>query len=291
MVLVLVALLSFFLLVGRLLDLLRPRRLYAQLVEGGGRAVADVYPGSSAVKQTPSEPLPPATETVAYDGPSGVISALDRSRLVLAATAAETTIELLWAVGSAVHPGAPLYRIRGAASHVSHDLLVRSVIVSEERTITQDPAFAIRTIVDIAIRALSPAVNDPTTAVQALDALESLLQTVAGRDLEGGRLFDARGELRVVYPVAGWQELVRLAFTEIRRYGADSPQVARRLRSLLDSLLERTSADRHAAVEEQLALLDSALLRAYEDPEERALAATPDHLGLGGPEPAGDPSA
>ena len=118
------------------------------------------------------------------------------------------------------------------------------MILAEERTITQDPAFALRAIVDIALRALSPAVNDPTTAVQALDGIDTLLMEFAARDLERGRITGEDGALRLVYPNMVWADLLDLSLTEIRHYGADTPQIARRMRALLLGLAEQAPAAR-----------------------------------------------
>jgi uncharacterized membrane protein len=283
--LVIVAVVVFFTLAARLLDLLRPRRLYARLVHAGERAIADVYPDD--VREARAEPpvLAEPVAVVEHDGDGGVISAIDRDRLVAAAVRADAVVEVTVPVGGYVRPGAPLFRVHGAGAPVAAADMERSMLLAEERSITQDPSFAIRTIVDIAIRALSPAVNDPTTAVQAVDALESLLHTLARRDLDVGRLHDADGTLRVLHPVADWDELLALALTELRRYGADAPQVSRRMRSLLLGLLEAAPPVHRAAVEEQLALLDVAIGNAYDDPAELAFAAAPDHLGLGGAAP------
>ena len=139
-----------------------------------------------------------------------------------------------------------------------------------------------RAIVDIALRALSPAVNDPTTAVQVLDALDVLLLDLAPRDLDRRHITDEAGRLRLVYPNPGWQELLELALTEIRHYGADTPQIARRMRALLLELAEHTPEIRHAALAEHLARLDGAVAAAYRDPVERASAQVADRMGLGG---------
>jgi uncharacterized membrane protein len=274
--LVLVAVIGFFGLTATLLDLLRPRLLFAQLVDAGERAIAEVYPREVDGAPNAPEPMPPVSTVIPHHGPTGLISALDRARLAEAAATAGAVVEVVRPIGGFVHPGVPMFRVRGEGPPIAP---------RDERTITQDPAFAIRTIVDIALRALSPAVNDPTTAVQALDALEELLHLLARRDLEGGRIHSADGALRVVYPVAGWEELLGLALTEVRRYGASAPQVARRMRALLDDLVDLTPAARHGALERHLALLDAAIERAYDDPAERAVAATPDRLGLGGSAP------
>jgi uncharacterized membrane protein len=95
---------------------------------------------------------------------------------------------------------------------------------------------AIRLLVDIAIRALSPAVNDPTTAVQALDQIEDLLRRLGCRQLEAGYALDAAGKIRVIFPVPTWQDYLALAFDEIRQFGAASIQVDRRLRTALIGL-------------------------------------------------------
>jgi uncharacterized membrane protein len=180
-----------------------------------------------------------------------------------------------------VPAGADLFAIRGAAEQVDRVELRKGVILAEERTITQDPAFALRAIVDIALRALSPAVNDPTTAVQALDGIDTLLMELAARDLERGRITSEDGALRLVYPNMVWEDLLDLSLTEIRHYGADTPQIARRLRALLLGLTEHAPAARRRGLDDHLARLDAAVRAAYPDAGERAYAEIPDHLGIG----------
>ena len=283
-VLLVVAVLAFFTLVARLLDLLRPRRLYARLLAGCEGAIDQVYPlpFDPAAASPPS--LAEVTQTVEYDGGGGVVSALDRGRLVGAAQQADAVVESVLAVGGYAWPGAPLVRVRGGGgAAVSENELRRSIIVAEERTLVQDPAFAIRAIVDISVRALSPATNDPTTGTQALDTLESILHTLAERHLGTGYVYDTDGALRLVYHAPDWQDLLELSLTEIRSYGASSHQLARRLRALLEGLQRAVPQQRRPAVDAQVALLDAAVARAYDDPAERALASQADHVGLGGP--------
>jgi len=281
------AVLAFFTLVARLLDLLRPRRLYDQLREGCERAIDQVYPRPfDDAAADPATALAPPGDAISFHGRSGVLSALDRVALVELARASGTTVEVLLPVGSYVHHGAPLFRLRGDTSaEPPHWALERAAIVAEERTLTQDPAFAIRAIVDIAIRALSPAVNDPTTAVQGLDVLEAILQLLARRDLGAGLVDDGDGTPRLLYPAPDWPDLLGLALTEIRFYGANSHQVARRMRALLAELFAAVPPGRRPAIEAQVALLDAAVVRAHPDPGERALALTADHMGLGGHPP------
>ncbi len=282
--LLIAAVLVFFLLVSRLLDLLRPRRVIAQVVRQAMSAVADVYPFE--LGRTPpaaGAELPVARETVRHQGPPAVLAALDRARLVRAAADGDGVVEVLVGIGGYVLPDTPLFLIRGTAGSIDVRELQRSAMLSEERTIAQDPAFAVRAIVDLGLRALSPAVNDPTTAVQALDGIETLLDALCGRDLERGRISDAAGRLRLLYPTPSWPELLDLALTEIRHYGADTPQIARRMRSLLLSLQSSAPPVRRPALEQQLARLDAAVRSAYPDPAELAFALVPDHLGIGAP--------
>lgn len=277
------ALIAFFALVSRLLDLLRPRRVIAQVVGYGEAAIREAYPYPFE-GGPPRAPLPagPVTSLVRNEGGPGVLSALDRAALVREAQRAGVVVEVATAVGGYVARGAPLFRVHGPAERLDGKRLRAGALLAEERTIAQDPAFAIRAIVDLALRALSPAVNDPTTAVQVLDGLDELLTLAARRDLERRQLADDDGALRLICTDPGWEQLLDLSLTEIRRYGADAPQIARRMRALLLGLLDGAPAARGPAVEAQLARLDAAVAAAYPDPVERGHAMTPDRLGIGG---------
>jgi len=82
--------------------------------------------------------------------------------------------------------------------------LRQGVAFGVDRTIEQDPAFAFRIIDDIAIKALSPAINDPITAVRGIDQIHRLLHIVGTRDLGNGRVRDRTGQLRLIFPTANW---------------------------------------------------------------------------------------
>jgi uncharacterized membrane protein len=282
MVLLIAAVLAFFALVS-LLDLLRPRRVIAQMVGQASRAIRQVYPFPlDKAPRVDAIADAPVTAVVSHDGGSGVLSALDRARIVRAAARTGAVVG-----GSDRHrrvrpTGRAAVHVRGPVEGLDERELRRAAIVAEERTITQDPAFAIRAIVDIALRALSPAVNDPTTAVQVLDALDRMLIELSFRRLERGRISDRDGQLRLVYPNPGWAEVLDLALTEIRHYGANSPQIARRMRALILGLIEQAPELRRPALEDQLRRLDTAVQADYPDPIERAHATVPDHLGIGG---------
>jgi uncharacterized membrane protein len=158
------------------------------------------------------------------------------------------------------------------------------VALGIERTLEQDPAFALRILVDIAIRALSPAVNDPTTAVQVIDHLEDTLTAMARTPGLGAAWEhrDAGGALRVVEPTPRWEDLLALGVTEIRDYGARSVQVARRLRAALEALRAAALPEYVPAVEDELARLERRVAESF-GPVEAERASTPDRQGIGGP--------
>jgi uncharacterized membrane protein len=180
-------------------------------------------------------------------------------------------------------PGTPLVEVHGTALPAGGRQLRGLFALGRERTIEQDPAFALRILVDVAIKALSPAINDPTTAVQVLDHIETFVETVAHAELSDRyALPGPDGTPRVLVPGRGWPDYLQLAVTEIREYGASSTQVCRRLRALLDALLATVPPDRRPAVQDELCRLDAALVAAFPDPAARARAAGSDRQGIGG---------
>jgi uncharacterized membrane protein len=130
-------------------------------------------------------------------------------------------------------------------------------VIAGERTPEQDPAFGFRQLVDVAERALSPGINDPTTAVQVLDQIHDLLRALATRRFPSSARLDESGRLRLLLPRPSWSHYVHLAFDEIRHYGRDSIQVPRRIREAIDDLLTVAPLHRKAELQEQLHLLGS----------------------------------
>ena len=161
------------------------------------------------------------------------------------------------------------------------------VALGVERTIEQDPAFAVRIMVDIAIRALSPAVNDPTTAVQVLDHLEDLLRLVGQTDLSDRAAPLEDMETGLVVPVRRWQDYLALSVTEIREYGHSSIQVVRRLRAMLEELADSVLLERREAVVLELERLDDAVAREWGQTVDIDLAGRADRQGIGGPSARG----
>src|SRR5262249_13579752 len=144
------------------------------------------------------------------------------------------------------------------------------------------PAFVFRILVDIASKGLSPAINDPTTAVLVLDQIHHLLRNVGGRHLDNGEVRDPEGRLRLVYRTPDWEDFVRLAVTEIRQFGGSSIQIARRLRAMLENLVQTLPETRAVLLRQELALLERSAERSFAEPEDRALAGVSDLQGVGG---------
>ena len=131
-------------------------------------------------------------------------------------------------------PGRTLFHLYGGAAVVDDRVLRGSIVFGSERTLDQDPTFAFRIVIDIALRALSPAINDPTTAVLALDQLQQMLRVVGSRHLRTDELRDTSMHVRVICRTPNWEDFVYLVFSEIRRCGSNNLQVARRLRAMIE---------------------------------------------------------
>jgi uncharacterized membrane protein len=232
--------------------------------------------------------LGPVTQMLQYAGEPRTITRFDIAALVSAAEAAGAVIVMDCAVGDTLVSDEILLRVHGAGQRVPDAALTRAIHLAPERTFEQDPKYAIRLLVDIAIKALSPAVNDPTTAVQALDQIEDLLRRLAHMELDAGYACDALGELRLIFPMPSWEDYLRLSFDEIRQYGAASVQVMRRLRAALVGVEQSLSTGK-SPEEERLGLvrryiehLDAVIKRRSDlDAQDRVIASQEDRQGIG----------
>ena len=213
---------------------------------------------------------------------SGVVSGIGYDDLVEEARRASVRLELAPALGEFVPAGAPLFRVLGTPNGLDVDRLHKSLILTLEPTLTEDVAYGVRLLVDIAERSLSDwPFQDPTTAVQALDRLHDVLRQLVRRPFPDGRHRDAEGEVRLVVRSMSWEAYVHLAFDEIRMAGAGSPQVSRRLKAALDDLRSIAPADRVDVMDEQLELLAAATERAMADERDIELALHADREGIG----------
>jgi uncharacterized membrane protein len=266
--------------------LLRPVSILSRVADEGLHVIETVYPDAVAGD---------TDESSARDGvsaaPSRVVSHTGRSEIVLAvdldavmreARRTRGVVEFVPHVGDFLAADEPLFRLYGGATAIDDAKLRASVAFGPERTMEQDPLFSFRILVDIALKALSPAINDPTTGVLAIDQIHRLLRSVGRRRLRGEVLTDGLGNPRVIYRTPNWEDFVHISCTEIRHCGANNVQIARRLRALLDNLIVSLPAHRHRALEEERGRLDLALNTLYPIPADLALASVADPQGLGG---------
>jgi uncharacterized membrane protein len=263
---------------------LRPVSIVQRVGESGIGVIKNIYPESTTGPRSMESSRKSASphRTVAYAGTSGIVLAVDLAGLVAQARHANGIIEFVHQVGDFVAVDEPLFRLYGGASAIDDNQLRASVALGSERTLDHDPTFAFRILVDIAIKALSPAINDPTTAVLAIDQLHRLLRVVGLRHVSREEFRDAAGELRLVFRTPNWEDFVHLTCTEIRHFGAGSIQIVRRVRSMLENLMGTLPQHRHAELRQQLVLLDREIEGHYQYAEDRALARIPDPQGLGG---------
>jgi uncharacterized membrane protein len=268
---------------------LRPVSLLTSVGNTGQDVIRDVYPlpASQAEEEksnvglgTHDRPTPRIVESRT----TGAVLAIDTTGLTEAAVRAGCVIELVPQVGEFITPGDPLFRVYGGGGAVDDGSLHDAVAIGPERTMQQDPEFAFRIIVDIASKALSPAINDPTTGVLALDQIHRLLRTVAGRQLDSGRVVDASGQLRLAYRTPDWDDFVSLSVTEIRHFGRESIQIVRRMRAMLENLIAVVPPHRAVLLRRELELLSRGAARDFRDPEDQVRAASADSLGVGGAE-------
>lgn len=267
---------------------LRPATVMADIASDGISVIRAVYPIKFEQLDAPEEETTTdmpgtAVRDILHAGSPGVVQALDVDTLVDTAIRNACTIEVVPQVGDFVTCDDPVFRIYGdGGAAVDSKELLRHIALQRERTLEQDPAFAFRIIVDIAAKALSPAINDPTTAVLALDQIHNLLREVGLRRLDTGMVHDSNGRLRVVYRTPDWEDFVGLAVTEIRQFGGNSTQVVRRMRAMLENLIPLLPSHRSSVLQQELELLKFTVDKGFPVPQDRKRADLPDFQGLGG---------
>jgi len=285
-VLAIASLATFLFLIDYAARLLRPVSILARVGDEGLDVIKAIYPRPTSDRDqevSASVALPDGPRrVVSHEGRSEIVLALDIPTLVREAEWTGGILEFVPRVGDFVASEEPLFVLHGGAAMVDDRVLRSAVAFGPERTMEQDPLFAFRILVDIAIKALSPAINDPTTGVIALDQIQRLLRVVGRRHLRGEAIFDSTGQQRVIFRTPNWDAFVHVACHEIRMYGAGNVQIARRLRALLDNLIASLPAHRHPELMAERRRLDLTIARHFALPEDLALASEPDLQGLGG---------
>ena len=268
------------------IGLLQINRMLTFTGDMGRQVIEAMYPrlDAAGVLTQPEEfRRLPITQTLIHTGRPQALQALDERALLMLGSESGGVVEVVSCIGDTLVEGTLLLRVMGGRQKIEKEAWKKAFETGEERTFEQDPTYAIRLLVDIAIRALSPAINDPTTAVQALDQIEDLLRRLGSRRLEIGAIRDNTGALRLVIPHPTWEDFLRLAFDEIRFCGATSIQVMRRMKALVSDLIHALPEERHEPLRHHQKRLDSTIARSFADPEEQLEAAVEDRQGLGAP--------
>lgn len=274
---------AFFFLMDYSSRLLRPISILAHVGDDGIAVIKTAYPipsSGSDIAKVESRTLRTPKRVIQHQG-TGTVLAVNLDQLMKEAERSNIVIELVPQVGDFVAEDEPLFNIYGS-NLIDEEALHSAIAYGSERTMEQDPTFAFRIVVDIAIRALSPAINDPTTAVLAIDQLHRMLRAVGMRHLRAEQISDKSGKLRLIFRTPKWEDFVHLAFSEIRSCGSSNLQIVRRLRAMIQNLLQILPVHRHPALHQELSLLEREIEKNFAYPEELTLARVADSQGLGG---------
>ena len=176
---------------------------------------------------------------------SGYIQAVDGQALLTLATERDLVLRIDAAPGSFVRHGSALVMVW--PQETPDDDLGQSVrtafIVGSARTPTQDVEFFAGQLVELAVRALSPGINDPATARMCLDRLGQALCQMATREVPASRRYDDGGRLRVVARPVSFEKMAATAFDEIRRYGRSSVSVTVHMLEVIRDIAECVERD------------------------------------------------
>ncbi|MFF5965495.1 DUF2254 domain-containing protein [Streptomyces collinus] len=271
------SLLLFVLYVNSTLRLMRISHVIARIASWSFRVTASM-PVPAVGQEAPG--LDTVTAWVPHEGRAGVLRDVHVARLVRVARKHGVVLRLIPRIGDFVVPGMPVLAVHGGPVPPRR-MLRYAVSVGVERTYHQDLGFGLRQLSDIALRALSPAINDPTTAVQALDRVVQFLAALSRRPLDAALHRDRAGAVRLVQPVPDWTELVDLGFAEVRGCAVGSPQISRRMLAGLDDLLLLAPPERREPLLRHRELLRQAVGLAAPTASDRDFALRPDRQGIG----------
>ena len=229
-------------------------RILAGIYDETAATLAHLYPeplgqGEETPREEGAARLRARDEWVPVSaGRTGYLQSVDADGLLRWACERDRIVRLACRIGDFVVAEEPLGEVAGGPlDDADADALRRTVAVGEQRTVTQDLGFGIRQIVDVALKALSPGVNDSTTAVMCVDRLGGLMLQLARRDIPSPyRQVD--GRLRVIAPTQDFALLVDLAFDEIRWSAREQPVVLGRLGAVLGRLLAALAPGARQAV-------------------------------------------
>lgn len=218
-------------------------------------------PGDDADVTQP--PTPPDWATPVLATRSGYVQQVRAERVLRTAGSHDHVVEIVPMLGDHVIKGAPLAWIWPVTHHPQHpvaDAVVQAVHsavrIGFERTSEHDVAFGVRQLADVAVKALSPGINDPYTAIQAIDHISVLLAALAAHPLGAVGYHDANGAVRLIVPGRDLDYYVELAVGQVRRFGGAEPRVARAvLRVLTETVRFCRDDDGRSVIARQIDLV------------------------------------
>jgi uncharacterized membrane protein len=221
---------------------------------------------------------PPAGAVPLLVSKSGYLQTVDVDDLAELAMATAHSVQLVAFVGDYVTARSNIgwcWRRDPATDPVDPDVLqriLRHVHIGFERTLQQDVRFGLRQMVDIALRALSPAINDPYTGVQVVHHVSAVLATLASRAIRDDVRRDGSGEVLVWLPYPGFATYLHVGIGQIRRYGAHEPLVLGALLQLLSAVAQNcVDSARRATVKAQIDLVVRVAERELPEKSDRAM--------------------
>jgi uncharacterized membrane protein len=216
------------------------RGLIDKLYPDRGERVVDLIDGGEVI---------PADE-------AGSVYHIDHETLVDLAERADVQLEMTVGVGMFIVEGAPMFRYEDSDGRRVDERSARgAVAIGPERTMDQDAAFGVQTLVDIGQRALSESFNDQTTASQVVDRLHDILRQLGARKIPRGTFEGSDGTVRLTVPAFTWDDYVALAFDDLTLAAAGSPAVRARIERALEDLATVVPTSRRGAVVSRLAAL------------------------------------
>lgn len=228
----------------------------AQVTERGTAIFDALYPHELGTAPPPAitrrspDAASPERHELAWQGRSAILQFIDVPRLLHAAEVADVVIELCAGTGETLAAHDRIAVVHGTSSAAVDRAVLKALSTGPERTFEQDPTLALRVLADIALRSLSPAINDPTSATQALDSTDSLLRTLATRDLSLPG--SARAAVRVILVTPSWDDYLAVALDEVISIAGGFAQVRYRLERLLENLIRIVPAQRRAPAQVRL---------------------------------------
>lgn len=230
---------------------------------------ADEHDDASPSDQAP-ERAPHALIESQHDG---YIQAINGNELLEMTTRRDAVLRLHKRPGNFLSTGIPLATIYGTSDPEQElaEQINECVLVGSRRTPRQDVECAVNELVEVAVRALSPGINDPHTAIACVDYLGAALVRLAGRDMPSAIRRDDEGTLRLIVEPTSFADVLNTAFDEIRHYGRDSKQVMMRLVETLQAIARKvTRPEDRDALLRQAAMVERAAQDGLEEKYDRA---------------------